>query len=177
VSDHSSGSARGCGRSLPIKSPGFLPCPTQTWMALEARANSLESHQGLGVEADPVRRAGWRPTAANQLSPGCTVQELLGHKDVSTTMIYCRMERLTLHSPFGLSKGKAVSADAGHLGSHVLNRPGNYSTRTPLTPDSRLLTSGNDPGPIPPPHERVEDPFSARQSWPLCLPSTHELKS
>jgi integron integrase len=33
-----------------------------------------------------------------------TVQELLGHEDVSTTMIYCRAERLTLHSPFGLSK-------------------------------------------------------------------------
>jgi hypothetical protein len=47
-------------------------------------------------------------------------------------MIYCRAERLTLHSPCGLfQKAKAVSAAAGHLGSHVLNRPGNYSTRSP----------------------------------------------
>jgi len=52
------------------------------------------------------------------------MEPLLGHEDVSTTMIYCRAERLTLHSPFGLTQRKAVSAAARRIGSHVLNRPG-----------------------------------------------------
>ena len=59
----------------------------------------------------------------NQESCGgiiCTLQELLGHNDVSTTMIYCRQ--------------KNESRMAGGLplvGSHVMNRPG-VVTRSPL---------------------------------------------
>ncbi len=39
-----------------------------------------------------------------------TLQELLGHADVSTTMIYCRRERLTLSSPFGLPAAGCLAA-------------------------------------------------------------------
>jgi hypothetical protein len=38
-------------------------------------------------------------------------------------------------------------------------------------------TAQNDTGPIPPPLERANTSISARHSWPLLLPSTHELKS
>ena len=49
-----------------------------------------------------------------------TLQELLGHNDVSTTMIYCRQK---------MRRGMAGGLPA--VGSHVMNRPG-VVARSPL---------------------------------------------
>jgi integrase len=48
--------------------------------------------------------------------------------------------------------------------------------RTPLTPDSRLVTPGNDPRPNSSATRTSQSQF-ARRSWPWLLPSIHELKS
>jgi integron integrase len=52
-----------------------------------------------------------------------TVQELLGHADVSTTMIYC-LALARESRPAGLASGQATVRLPSPPGSHVLGRPG-----------------------------------------------------